>query len=97
MKWNEMKWNEMNLVLFSTSGVHGTYRTIEDVENSDTETLITFQILQPRIIRIYYGTVEPESKEDFDFLKKLRRTSKEWLSAIGEDYRNETSIALNRN
>lgn len=30
----EAKANEMNFVLFSTSGVHGTYSTIEDIEVS---------------------------------------------------------------
>jgi hypothetical protein len=31
------KANEMNFVLFSTSGVHGSYTTIEDIEHSITK------------------------------------------------------------
>lgn len=33
----DAKANEMNLALFSTSGVHGSYTTIEEIENSITK------------------------------------------------------------
>ena len=33
----DAKANEMNFVLFSTSGVHGSYTTIEDIEESLTK------------------------------------------------------------
>lgn len=31
---------------------------------------------QSRLVRLQYGNVQPKTKEDFIFLKKLRATSK---------------------
>lgn len=67
--------NEMNICLFSTSGVHGTYRTIEE-EEADPGCGVTFVIVHPRLVTMQYGNVEPKTKEDFAFLKKLRQSSK---------------------
>lgn len=53
--------DEMNLILFSTSGVHGSYTTIEDIEeilngtSEETDTELTFLIVQPRIVALRYG------------------------------------------
>lgn len=74
--------NKMNFALFSTSGVHGTYETIEDIEEelkSDDDTgHLTVTIIQPRLCCIRYGVVEVK-REDLEYLKKLRRTS--WAAA----------------
>jgi hypothetical protein len=70
------KANELNFCLFSTSGVHGTYRTIEE-EEEEPGVGVTFVIVHPRLVTLQYGVVYPETPEDFAFLKKLRRTSKE--------------------
>ena len=67
--------DEMNFVLFSTSGIHGTYQTIEDEEKAPGVG-VTFLIVHPRIVTLRYGVVYPETKEDFEYLKKLRKTSK---------------------
>jgi hypothetical protein len=85
---------ELNLVLFSTSGVHGTYGTIEEAEadigrgNKDEDgdectPEVTFLVVQPRICCLRYGNCRPVNAEDIAFLKKLRETS--WLAvqAIG--------------
>jgi hypothetical protein len=79
--------NEMNLVFFSTSGVHGTYCTIEEVETGlslpgDHEDRIhdlTFLVVQPRIVTLRYGNCTPKTPDDFAFLKKLRASS--WAAA----------------
>lgn len=84
--------NDMNFVLFSTSGVHGSYTTIEDheaepmFEYDDGEFQdeeITFLIVQPRIVAMRYGKVIPRSPADYEFLKKLRQTSWDVVSEIG--------------
>lgn len=84
--------NDMNFVLFSTSGVHGSYTTIEDHEDKpmimddDGEILenkITFLIVQPRIVAMRYGNVSPKSPDDYEFLKRLRQTSWDVVSEIG--------------
>jgi hypothetical protein len=82
--------NEMNFVLFSTSGVHGTYNTIEDAEkfltgkSSDGCSEITFLIVHPRLVALRYGTCDPENQDDIDFLKKLRESSHSAVSVIGK-------------
>jgi hypothetical protein len=84
--------DDMNLVFFSTSGVHGTYNTIEEVEetiragfpeSTDDKYYpdeLTFVYLRPRLCTIYYGLVKPQTMEDIYLLKSLRETS--WESAV---------------
>ena len=68
--------NQMNFCLFSTSGVHGSYWTIEEVELNQSPE-VTFLIVHPRLVAMQYGNVEPKTAEDFAFLKKLRQSSKD--------------------
>lgn len=86
----------MNFVLFSTSGVHGTYTTIEDAEaavgrgNKDEDgeewtPSLTFLVVQPRIVCLRYGNCCPQSAEDFEFLKALRASSWQAALLIGSD------------
>jgi len=80
--------NELNLVFFSTSGTHGTYATIEEVQeaiqsatvDSDCSDEVTFVVFQPRVCALAYGTVKPTTADDINFLKVLRETS--WESAV---------------
>lgn len=89
--------NEMNLVMFSTSGVHGTYTTIEDIEASlakygsapDGELgedyagdVLTVAVLHPRLVCLQYGNIRVRP-EDIDWLKKLRARSREAFLKIG--------------
>jgi hypothetical protein len=82
------KANALQQVLFSTSGVHGTYTTIEDVETqSDPESsaeTVTFLIIQPRLVCMRYGVARPLGRDDFEFLKSLRASSIESLARIGQ-------------
>lgn len=73
--------NEMNFCLFSTSGVHGSYRTIEE-EEQDPGYGVTFLIVQPRIVSLTYGNAYPTNEEDFNFLYKLRESAREVLSSM---------------
>lgn len=87
--------DSMNFVLFSTSGVHGMYTTIEEAEavwknggkdedGEDGCADVTFLIVQPRIVCLRYGNCQPKTQEDFDFLKHLRESSWEAVSGIGK-------------
>jgi hypothetical protein len=78
----EGKANEMNLCLFSTSGVHGTYQTLEDEEN-DPQGGVTFLVIQPRRVALFYGEVSPKTEDDFKYLKKLRNSSKRMVQRMG--------------
>ncbi len=82
--------NEMNFVLFSTSGIHGTYGTIEDAarelrkpelddDGKSMEPDVTFLVVQPRIVCLRYGNCKPKNSDDIAFLKKLRASS--WKAA----------------
>jgi hypothetical protein len=88
----DAKADDMNFVLFSTSGVHGTYMTIEeatdelrfwgpDHENSPT---VTFVVVHPRLICLKYGNCQPKTQGDIDFLKQLRQSSWEMVPQIGK-------------
>lgn len=77
--------DDLNFVLFSTSGVHGTYCTIEEMESGDEKPAsITFLIVHPRIIGLRYGNCIPETPEDFSFLKALRQSSWRVVTQIGQ-------------
>lgn len=85
----EAKADEMNAVLFSTSGVHGTCCTIEEVEEDmarperDGPRDVTFVIVHPRLVAMRYGVCEPETDDDIDFLKRLRASSHAALANVG--------------
>lgn len=74
--------NDLNQCLFSTSGTHGSYLTIEDVEasleTSEPERL-TVLVIQPRIVRMIYGEITV-AEEDIPFLVKLRQSSRDVLA-----------------
>lgn len=81
----EGKADELNMALFTTSGVHGTYCTIEQVERGgeDASKDVTFLIIQPRIVCMRYGECRPETADDFAFLKRLRSSSIAAMATIG--------------
>lgn len=80
----EGKANELNFCFFSTSGVHGSYLTLEEIrktsklEKSDEDfhEELTFLVLLPRMVSIVYGNCIPKTDSDFEFLKNLRESSK---------------------
>lgn len=83
--------DELNLVLFSTSGVHGHYGTIEMCEKGlglpdehpDKLADVTFLVIHPRIVSLRFGNCRPETQEDIDYLKALRASSHAVLAGIG--------------
>ena len=86
--------NDLNFVLFSTSGVHGTYGTIEDAEQQlilgvdedgePTTPSVTFLLIHPRIVCLRYGNCNPKDAADIAFLKALRESSYAAVSTIGK-------------
>lgn len=83
--------NDLNFVLFSTSGVHGGYSTIEEEEAAHGKidedgvhvARVTFLIVQPRLATVRYGNCKPNTPDDFAFLKKLRASSWAVVPTIG--------------
>lgn len=77
--------NSMNLIIFSTSGIHGSYSTIEDVEKSildEDPSNLTVQIIQPRCVTFGFGSI-PVELSDIPYLKELRKMSWNVMSKIG--------------
>lgn len=80
---------ENRFVMFSTSGVHGSYQTIEDAEmellnpTEEGDTKVTFLIVEHRIVCLRYGNAVIESPEDVAFLIRLRESSRKAFGAIG--------------
>lgn len=83
----DAKANELNFVLFSTSGVHGSYATIEEAQtevlDDDDVRRVTFLVCMPHVVCMHYGNVCHETYDDWKFLKKLRASSWKAVQAIG--------------
>lgn len=69
-------------VLFSTGGVHGSYRTLEQ-EELEPGLGVCFMVIEPRLVLTRYGVVYPKSGEDFIYLARLRETSWKAIGAVG--------------
>ncbi len=83
----DAKADRMNFVLFSTSGVHGSYTSIEEdyqawLNDEERYAGITFLIVHPRMVWMRYGTVIAASQEDFDFLRALHQSSRKAVEEI---------------
>jgi hypothetical protein len=81
--------DELNMVLFSTSGCDGTRNTIEKAEThlqspgKNTFSEVTFLVLHPRRTALRFGNCSPETQADIDYLKRLRATSHAALAKVG--------------
>jgi hypothetical protein len=70
--------DEMNWLFLSTSGVHGSYRTLKDVSGKIAagETVeVTFLVLQPRKVAVRYGNVLVRSEAEAHILRRLVDTT----------------------
>ena len=78
--------NEMNLLIGSTSGVHGSYVTLNKLEDPNSEyrqemeeegytieneEAFTVLLIQPRLCSLMYGTVGIHSPDDFKWLRTI--------------------------
>ncbi|MFW9872431.1 MAG: hypothetical protein ACFFG0_04955, partial [Candidatus Thorarchaeota archaeon] len=74
--------NDLNWCFLSTSGVHGSYTTLDEMEQLDYKGNydITILIIQPRLCNLFYGNI-PISKEDVSYLRHLVSTT---IEAIKE-------------
>lgn len=90
--------NSENFVWFSTSGIHGCYSTIEDIESSLKKygedlthedepadwhpPVLTTTCVFPRLVSLQYGVVRVRLG-DIHYLKSLRNASRKAMSEIG--------------
>lgn len=95
----ECRCDAMNLILLGTSGVHGSYTTLDDLQAQlesrrwidprpvpvdETEDLpeITFVVVKPRTVMLYYGNVRVEHLGDIAWLRDLASTTPGAVAAI---------------
>lgn len=78
------KADDMNWLFLSTSGVHGSYKNLNDFENEayrkeleeeDIPFAITVLVIRPRTVVALYGEIEVKTKEEVEFLRRLVRTT----------------------
>lgn len=91
----DAKADDMNFVIFSTSGVHGSYTTLKEIEESiekygddgayeqddDAGRTLTVLIVHPRIVCLKYGNVTVTA-DDLPYLKDLARSSREIMGGL---------------
>ena len=76
------KANPMNLLMGSTSGIHGSYTTLNELADEETfskeyefdrshDEAFTIIIIQPRVVRLTYGTIGIRNDEDIEYLRNL--------------------------
>lgn len=80
----EPKADDLNFVLFSTSGVHGSYLTIEEAleEKEEGGNKVTVLVCHPRIVHMQYGEIKV-TPENVEYLKRLRQSSWDAVATIG--------------
>lgn len=75
----------MNFVMFGTSGVHGTYDTLNDIEKllqgASQHGDLTVVLVQPRMALFSYGRLFVKL-DDIPFLRQLEESSAKALAAF---------------
>ena len=75
--------DDLNFVMFGTSGIHGFYGSIAEVE-SGADDAITVLVIQPRIVAMRYGHIKV-GKEDAPALRKLAESTAKVLRQYADD------------
>jgi len=76
--------NDLNWCVLSTSGVHGTYGTLDDLEkyfsSGELKYLsITALVIMPRVVSMLWGHIDI-TLEDIPYLRKLVTSSLRFMS-----------------
>lgn len=79
--------DEMNFLLIGTDGVHGTGKTIDELEqewdNEDYGHSLTMLIVHPRLVCLKFGDIEV-NREDIPWLREVSKLS---LKAVKEIFK----------
>ena len=79
------KADSLNWCLLSTSGVHGSYQSLDDVfsDAEEDDLYITVLVIQPRLVILRYGLLKI-TPEDATFLRGLVATTLEAIPPTQE-------------
>jgi len=81
------KADHMNWCLLSTSGIHGSYTTLEELKDKRKRAFhagekgeyITVLVIQPRLVCLYWGCIQVAAT-DIEWLERLVATSLEEIA-----------------
>lgn len=96
--------DELNLIIGSTSGVHGTSFTLDDIEKhwdiTDEEDknyygrYFTYLAIQPRLCVLRYGNIEMRTIDDIKWMRQLITNS---VYVLGKHQHNNTVYSKSDN
>lgn len=78
----ETDWT-LNWLVLSTSGVHGSYTTLDKLDFSDGYACITALIIHPRLVVLRYGEITI-AQDDVPYLRMLVSKSLEGINKSQE-------------
>ena len=87
------KADDLNWVFLSTSGIHGSYITLDDLEkdsdcaeciDDEGNTHITILVLHPRMCCIKFGEMKINLKNDSQYLRGLVKSTVEEITKFAE-------------
>ena len=71
--------DSLNWCILSTSGVHGLYTTLDDIQAGDYEhPSITVLVIMPRVVTMLYGHIDI-TLDDIPYLRKLVNSSLKYI------------------
>ncbi len=85
--------DELNYMLLSTSGIHGSYSNLDGVtpanepQTEDSVNDVTFLIIRPRLVQLVFGNVVVRTREELEWLRRCVTAS---LQAITKSQRGNT-------
>ncbi|AWC31028.1 hypothetical protein R6231_14390 [Bacillus cytotoxicus] len=80
--------DERNWCVLSTSGVHGLYTTLDDLEqeykNGNEDLNVTVLVIMPRLVSMLYGHINI-TIDDIPYLRKLVSSSLKYMCKSQEN------------
>lgn len=80
--------DERNWCVLSTSGVHGFYTTLDDLEqeykNGNEDLSVTVLVIMPRLVSMLYGHINI-TLDDVPYLRKLVSSSLKYMCKSQEN------------
>ena len=79
---------EMNWLILSTSGVHGTYTSLDNLESDPSQwdedgyAMITAMIFQPRIIRVIFNGDLKITRDDIPYMREVCKKTLEGMNLV---------------
>jgi len=81
--------SDLNWIFYGTSGVHGTYTKLDEVESQISagkgHQYLTVLVVMTRAVRMNYGHIRVDTVEECTKLRSLLQLSMEWVQSTQAD------------